>query len=221
MRFLNIEFTDNKGYEIRTAVLTCCRNVVGYVSFSKGDNSRSKGHYSVIIDGKFIFSIGGSCTGKAYANYLSEGLGKIGCLLPIDSILQSLKNKIEENRTQKDDVQIKMNRNVKLLKQAYELSKAAKIGETCVCPSCGAKFIKASYQQAFCKSLGKTVCKDHYWNNVIPEKRNNRTRISPASKAFMESRKEKDDYIDYVDLYNNSTDADNDQWGDCDFGIHE
>lgn len=27
--------------------------------------------------------------------------------------------------------------------------------------------------------------------------------------------------IDHVEMYNNSSDADNDQWGDCDLGIHD
>lgn len=72
------------------------------------------------------------------------------------------------------------------LKELYRKAKAAKIGETCVCPSCRASFVKENYQQAFCKTKGKTVCKDYYWNNVTPTKRNNTTRISPANAAFKE-----------------------------------
>ena len=73
------------------------------------------------------------------------------------------------------------------LKERYKLNKTAKVGDECVCPSCGTKFIKTNYQQAFCKSKGGTICKDKYWNTITPEKRCNTTRISPASAAFMEN----------------------------------
>lgn len=74
---------------------------------------------------------------------------------------------------------------MKKLKALYEKSKAAKVGDTCVCPSCKTPFIKTSYQQAFCKSKGGSKCKDLYWNKITPEKRNNTTRISPASASYM------------------------------------
>jgi hypothetical protein len=74
------------------------------------------------------------------------------------------------------------------MREKYELTKSAKVGDNCVCPSCGTEFEKTNYQQAFCKSKGKTVCKDKYWNTVTPEKRNNKTRISPASRAFTAAR---------------------------------
>ena len=70
------------------------------------------------------------------------------------------------------------------MKQRYALNKSAKVGEPCVCPSCGSNFIKDNYQQAFCKGKGGTVCKDKYWNTVTPSKRNNVTRISPANKRY-------------------------------------
>jgi hypothetical protein len=41
------------------------------------------------------------------------------------------------------------------------------------------------YQQAFCKSRSGTKCKDKYWNTVDPNKRNNTTRISPASTKWL------------------------------------
>ncbi len=72
------------------------------------------------------------------------------------------------------------------MKQLYQNSKSAKVGTICKCPSCGTKFVKTNYQQAFCKSKPGTVCKDKYWNTIIPEKRNNTTRISPASKAWLQ-----------------------------------
>ena len=71
------------------------------------------------------------------------------------------------------------------VKTLYNTAKSAKVGDLCTCPSCGAQFKKASYQQAFCKTKGGTVCKDKYWNTVDPSKRNNTTRISPANAAWM------------------------------------
>lgn len=69
-------------------------------------------------------------------------------------------------------------------RERYKKSKSAKVGETCICPSCGTEFVKTSYQQAFCKTKGGTVCKDKYWNTVTPTKRNNTTRISPANSRY-------------------------------------
>lgn len=71
------------------------------------------------------------------------------------------------------------------LKSAYKVAKSAKVGEVVNFPSCRTYFVKTSYQQAFCKSKPGTTCKDYYWNNVTPNKRNNTTRISPASAAYM------------------------------------
>lgn len=78
------------------------------------------------------------------------------------------------------------------IQERYKLNKLAKVGEECICPSCGNKFVKSNYQQAFCKSKNGTKCKDKYWNTVTPQKRCNTTRISPASAAFMQSEKGKD-----------------------------
>ena len=72
------------------------------------------------------------------------------------------------------------------IRKLYETSKKAKVGEECSCPSCGSRFIKSNPQQAFCKTKGGTVCKDKYWNTVIPTKRNNKTRISPASRRWLD-----------------------------------
>ena len=68
----------------------------------------------------------------------------------------------------------------------YSLNKNANIGDECICPSCNNKFIKTNKQQAFCRTQGGSVCKDKYWNTVTPNKRNNTTRISPASARYME-----------------------------------
>lgn len=86
--------------------------------------------------------------------------------------------------------------NIKRLKAAYLVAKGKKKGEECVCPSCGSTFVKGSYQQVFCKRLPGTVCKDNYWNNVTPNKRNNQTRISPASASWSENR---ESYIEDYD----------------------
>ena len=66
----------------------------------------------------------------------------------------------------------------------YNISKKAKIGSICICPSCGTQFIKSNYQQAFCKTKTGTICKDSYWNKVDIKKRCNTTRISPASNRW-------------------------------------
>jgi signal recognition particle receptor subunit beta len=75
------------------------------------------------------------------------------------------------------------------MKQTYKTNKETKVGVECVCPSCGTNFIKQTYQQAFCRTKSGTVCKDKYWNIVTPTKRNNTTRISPASARYMERRR--------------------------------
>lgn len=65
------------------------------------------------------------------------------------------------------------------------------VGGVCACPSCCTSFEKQHYQQAFCKSKAGTICKDYYWNSTTPSKRNNTTRISPASAAYLESKNNK------------------------------
>lgn len=94
-----------------------------------------------------------------------------------------------------------MSANINKLKNRYLLSKNAKVGDTVICPSCGTEFKKTSYQQAFCKSKPGTECKDYYWNNVTPGKRNNTTRISPANAAYMAKmeRHRHDRYFDFDD----------------------
>ena len=46
-------------------------------------------------------------------------------------------------------------------KAQYESNKAAKVGETIICPICGKAFTKKQWQQAFCCG----TCKDRYWND--------------------------------------------------------
>lgn len=70
---------------------------------------------------------------------------------------------------------------IDLRKKAME----ATIGSEIKCPSCGTIHKKIAYNVVFCKTHGGTICKDNYWNNVDPKKRNNKTRISPASKAWL------------------------------------
>lgn len=75
----------------------------------------------------------------------------------------------------------------KKLIAARNKCKDAKIGEEISCPSCGTNFKKKAYNSVFCKSKRGTKCKDNFWNNVDENKRNNRTRISPASARWMAS----------------------------------
>ena len=83
--------------------------------------------------------------------------------------------------------------------QDYTINKLAKVGTECICPSCATKFVKESYQQVFCKTRTGTKCKDKYWNTVIPTKRNNTTRISPASSDWMQKQREKREDIHYYE----------------------
>ena len=86
------------------------------------------------------------------------------------------------------------------IKERYNVNKASKVGAECICPSCNTKFTKTNYQQAFCKSKGGTICKDKYWNTVDPNKRNNTTRISPASRRWLNSQAEqRERYNNYDD----------------------
>jgi hypothetical protein len=90
-----------------------------------------------------------------------------------------------------------MNNNIKLLKKLYNEAKLVKVGMKCICPSCNSSFEKKHYQQVFCKSLSGTTCKDNYWNNVTPGKRNNTTRISPSNKKYFEGVIQRDE--EYVE----------------------
>lgn len=95
--------------------------------------------------------------------------------------------------------QIKMNLNK--MRVTRDSNRKSKVGTECVCPSCGSKFIKETYQQVFCKERPGTYCKDYYWNNVTPTKRNNTTRISPANERYYMEFIEPnitDDGIDYL-----------------------
>jgi hypothetical protein len=107
---------------------------------------------------------------------------------------------------------------MKRIKAKYELSKAAKVGDNCICPSCGSHFEKTNYQQAFCKTKGKTVCKDKYWNTVIPEKRNNTTRISPASASYLASRKQKEPQRQRLQAWEVFAPWHDDDWNEGDGG---
>ncbi len=82
------------------------------------------------------------------------------------------------------------------IKKVYLINKKLKVGESCICPSCNTPFVKTNYQQAFCKTKGSTVCKDKYWNTVTPTKRNNKTRISPASQRWIDERERESSNFD-------------------------
>lgn len=58
------------------------------------------------------------------------------------------------------------------LKALYAIAKEAKVGDVVICPSCETLFKKEHYQSTFCKTKGKRVCNDRYWNTVDERKRN-------------------------------------------------
>jgi len=84
----------------------------------------------------------------------------------------------------------------------YKINKQKKVGATIECPVCHKKFLKKQYSQAFCCIR----CKDKFHNRVDGDRHK---------------------YSDYNCNYNNNKyplsydGADDDQWGDCDLGIHE
>ena len=100
------------------------------------------------------------------------------------------------------------------IRERYILNESSKVGDSCVCPSCQTEFVKEHYQQKFCKTKGGTKCKDRYWNLVTPEKRNNTTRISPASKRWLSQRETERSYkVGYDDVHPFSQEALG-QWDD-------
>jgi hypothetical protein len=96
---------------------------------------------------------------------------------------------------------------VSTMKTRYESNKVKLVHSECTCPSCGTVFEKETYNQVFCKTKGGTICKDKYWNTVIPKKRNNTTRISPANRRYMESNTRIRSYRDFEDDHPFSTDG--------------
>ncbi len=56
-------------------------------------------------------------------------------------------------------------------KEIYATNKSAAKGAELTCPSCGTRFNKVHPQQAFCRTNG-TLCKDKFWNEVDPYKKN-------------------------------------------------
>jgi hypothetical protein len=103
------------------------------------------------------------------------------------------------------------------MKAQYKRNKEANIGSECTCPSCGTVFAKTHYAQAFCKSKGGTICKDKYWNTVDPKKRNNTTRISPASARWMERQEELRE--DRMDRGNDYDPGDSEYWDSKDYSL--
>ena len=78
-----------------------------------------------------------------------------------------------------------VSKGIEKMKVTYKTNKENKVGSKCICPSCKTEFTKTNYQQKFCKTKKGTKCKDFYWNNVTETKRNNTTRISPASARWL------------------------------------
>ena len=63
----------------------------------------------------------------------------------------------------------------------YSVAKNAETGCTIKCPWCEKLILKKTYHKIFCsnqKTRGKNNCKDHYWNNVSDQKRENGQLIS-------------------------------------------
>ena len=104
---------------------------------------------------------------------------------------------------------------MKSLKSKYELNKSKKIGEEIKCTICGKALKKKTKQQAFCGGRGDTKCKDKYWNTVDPKKRNNTTRISPASaRRLEENRKSREQRFDPDDYEHPFSSEALGQWND-------
>jgi len=55
--------------------------------------------------------------------------------------------------------------------QAIKASnRQAKVGTRVICPTCGCRFTKRSYQHVFCRSKGRGNCKDRFHNLASPER---------------------------------------------------
>jgi len=70
----------------------------------------------------------------------------------------------------------------KQLKALYIIAKESKVGDVVICPSCETPFKKEHYQSVFCKSKGKRVCNDAYWNTVDERKRNRKNSAAHYRK---------------------------------------
>ena len=60
---------------------------------------------------------------------------------------------------------------IEVLKQRYSANKIASVGTQIVCPACGKKHMKKSYQSQFCSNKGKKNCKDRYNNTINTDRR--------------------------------------------------
>jgi len=60
---------------------------------------------------------------------------------------------------------------VETMRDRYDANKEAKTGTTIACACCGKSIKKKSYQTQFCSNKGRGNCKDTYWNNVCPKRR--------------------------------------------------
>ena len=52
------------------------------------------------------------------------------------------------------------------MKRLYVRASEARHGSQILCPGCGKRITKRSYQHKFCRSTGRGNCKDRYWNCV-------------------------------------------------------
>lgn len=70
------------------------------------------------------------------------------------------------------DAGLNLKKRQSIASEMYHVNTNKKVKDDCICPSCGAEFIKISYQQKFCKSKvkGKSSCKDFFHNFVNPSR---------------------------------------------------
>ena len=64
------------------------------------------------------------------------------------------------------------------MKEEYLQASVTPIGEMMTCPGCGTRIKKKTYQHKFCGPK----CKDLYWNNVDPRKKNRKHKKSHYNK---------------------------------------
>lgn len=69
----------------------------------------------------------------------------------------------------------------------YEIAKNSIVGDVVICPSCETPFKKTNYQSVFCKSKGKRVCNDRFWNTIDKNKRDKRRydKYNVGDKSFI------------------------------------
>lgn len=70
------------------------------------------------------------------------------------------------------------------MRKIYLQTADVRIGNEMTCPECGSIIRKKTYQHKFC---GK-ICKDRYWNNIDPRKKNWKHKRSHYTKYNVEAK---------------------------------